>query len=97
MKLLAVQQNSGNYAPFYEVTCADSYAEAKRLIVQAEEAGAPFDTLDLPVNPMGDFDEFLFWMERRGSRYPFSIFGCSTFQFIRIRDEVRRRGFTFND
>ena len=45
----------------------------------------------------GDFDEFLFWMERRGSRYPFSIFGCSTFQFMRIRDEARRRGFTFND
>ena len=97
MKLLAVMPDTTDYPDRYEVTRAGSFDEAKQLILRAEESGEPFEALDLSVRDRHAFDEFLFWMERRGSRYPFSIFGCSTFQFMRIRDEARRRGFTFND
>ena len=97
-KLLAVRPDRTNYLSCYEVSVAPSFEAAKLLLVRAEEAGAPFETLDLPVYDEKAFCAFLDWLEATGRRLPFSVFGCrSTRQFIRFRDEARRRGFHFND
>ena len=96
-KLLAVRPDRTEYLNDYDVTVAWSYPEAKRLILEAEERGRPFDTLDLCVRDKRAFREFLDWMEKRRRRYPFSIFGYrSDSEFIRIRDKARKRGFIFN-
>ena len=98
IRLLAVQPRSLNYLDMYEVSVADNYEEAKIMIEEAEKKGQPFEHLDLPVRDIRRFWDFVDWMEKRHWRYPFSIFGYSnTFQFIRIRDESRRRGFSFLD
>lgn len=95
-KMLSVRTEHGNYAPYYQVTYADSFMEAAEKILQAEEEGCPFDELDLPAGDEQKFWEFLNWMERRGRKYPFSVYGCNTFTFIRLRDKCRARGFHFN-
>lgn len=97
-KLLAVRQNPTNYVSCYQVSYARSFEQAQEMILRAEQQGCPFDTLDLPVRDEESFWAFLDWMERRGKKYPFSIHGqLHGFQFIRIRDQARARGFHFND
>ena len=66
------------------------------MIIRTEADGAPFDDLDLPVSDEEQFWKFVEWMEATQRRYPFSIFGCGSLQFMRIAGEVRRRGFHFN-
>lgn len=97
-KLLAVQTEAANYAPYFQVSCARSFEEAKEMILRAEQEGCPFDTLDLPARDEESLWRFLDWMAQRGKRYSFSIHGqLHVFQFIRIRDRARARGFYFND
>ena len=96
-KLLAVRPKSINYVSYYEVHTAKNFQEAQTMIAAAEAEGAPFDDLDLPVDDRAAFWSFVDWMEARGTRYSFSVFGCRlTDDFMRIRDEARRRGFHFN-
>ena len=96
-KLLAVKAVYANYLSSYDVVFADSFEEAKAMIVQEERAGVPFDDLDLNVQNKREFYEFVEWMERTNRRYSFSIFGYkNTAQFLHIRDDVRKRGFHFN-
>jgi len=96
-KLLAVRTQPVNYGSYYRVTYARSFEEAKEMILRAEAAGEPFEDLDLPVLDEGAFRAFLDWMEARGRKYPFSIYGeRSTAEFLRIRDNCRARGFHFN-
>ena len=95
-KLLAVRSERTNYVSYYEVTYARSFPEAAAAILRAEAEGAPFDDLDLPVQDEAAFWEFLDWMARRGRKYPFSVYGCDTPTFLRLRDLVRARGFHFN-
>lgn len=95
-RLLAVTPVSTNYNSTVELTVASSFDKAKEMIVSAEEAGAPFDDLDLPVGDEAAFWEFVEWMEKRGRKYAFSIFGCDTPRFWQIAETVRGRGFHFN-
>ena len=96
-KLLAVMPQSTNYIPSYEVTVARSFEEAVRLIIAAEEAGAPFDDLDLPVQDERMYREFLEWMRRTERNYSFSVFGCrNTLHFWQLCREARAQGFRFN-
>ncbi len=96
-KLLAVTPDSTNYAPFYKVTVARSFDHAKALIQQAEEDGAPFDTLDLPVYDEDIFWQFLNWMRSTGRNYSFSVFGYrNTFHFWNLCNKARNQGFHFN-
>ena len=96
-KLLAVKPISTSYVPYYEVTTASSFAEAKALIQQAEQLHSPFDDLDIPASDEAAFWSFLDWMRNTGRNYPFSMFGCkSTPHFIRLCQEARRKGFCVN-
>ena len=95
---LAVMSPSTNYVSYYEVSFARSFGEAKAMILAAEAEGRPFESLDLPVSDEAAFREFLDWMERRGRKYAFSIFGFrNSFHFMAIAREARARGFHFND
>lgn len=95
-KLLAVRTDRTNYVSYYQVTYAASFQEAAEKILRAEAEGCPFDELDIPASDEQKLWEFLDWMERRGRKYPFSVYGCNTFTFIRLRDKCRARGFHFN-
>lgn len=95
-KLLAVRSQPVNYASYYQVSYARSFAEAAAMILRAEAEGAPFDDLDLPVQDEASFFKFLDWMEDRSRKYPFSVYGCDTPTFLRLRDMTRARGFHFN-
>ena len=96
-RLLAVMSPSTNYVPYYEVSTARSFEEAKLMIQQAEADGRPFDDLDLPVSDEALFREFLDWMEKRGRKYAFSIFGYKNpLRFQAIANEARARVFHFN-
>ena len=81
----------------YEVSVARDYEDARSQIVRAEEEGNSFDALDLNVSDENEFWDFVSWMEDTGRTYPFSVFGCNTFKFVKIRVIVRSRGFHFND
>lgn len=94
--LLAVRTERGNYGTYYKVAYAPSFEAAKAMILRAEADGTPFDDLDLPVRDEAAFWDFLDWMERRGRKYPFSVYGCDTFTFLRLRDRSRAMGFHFN-
>lgn len=95
-KLLAVRSERTNYVSYCEVSYARSFEEAKELLLRAEQEGCPFDDLDLPVRDEAAFWGFLDWMERRGRKYPFSVYGCDPPTFLRLRDLSRARGFHFN-
>lgn len=93
-KLLAVRPHSLNYLEIYEVSSARSFDEAKRMIVDAEAEGVPFDALDLPVRDEKAFWAFLEWMRDTHRRYPFSIFDYgSNLRFLHIRDRAAGMGF----
>jgi hypothetical protein len=96
-KLLAVLSQPTNYCSGYSVTVANSFEQAKALIVQAELEGSPFETLDLPVYDEKIFWQFLHWMRSTGRNYSFSVFGCkNTLHFRRLCAEARGKGFRFN-
>ncbi len=96
-KLLAVMPQATNYGSFYDLSIANSYEQAKDMIISAEYAGAPFDDLDLPVQNEEIFWEFIDWMEKTDRKYSFSIFGYkSDAQFLNIAKAVREKGFHFN-
>ena len=97
-KLLAVCPESLNYHSHFLFTAAQSFEEAKALILQAEEAGEPFDALDLPVSDRRAFDEFFEWMAKTHRKYPFSIFGYHGFlEFMQIKNRADHMGFSFRD
>ncbi len=97
-RMLAVRETETNYLPCFEVTYAASFDEAKKMIIEAEANHAPFDQLDLPVYDSDEFWEFIEWMESTERYYPFSIYGTNNpFVFTKIRNEARRRGFSFLD
>lgn len=95
--ILAVRPDSLNYLSYYDVHVAADYEEARSKIQYAESIGEPFDELDLNVSSENEFLAFLDWMDARGSKYPFSIFGyASNMLFMKVRDISRSRGFHFN-
>ena len=97
-RLLAIKPDSSNYIDLYTVTVARSFEEAKTMIRQAEEAGTPFDDLDLPVYDRKAFEDFINWMISTNRKYPFSIFGFrNPLEFMNIRNKARSCGFHFND
>ena len=96
-KLLAVMPVYSHYHPDYQVTAARSFEEAKDLLRLAEQAGKPFDSLDLPVSDEKQFWSFLDWMRLTGRNYPFSVFGCkNTPHFWQLCEKCRSLGFHFN-
>ena len=96
-KLLAVMPERLNYLSCYEVTVADSFAQAKERIEQMESQGTPFDSLDLPAGDENRLWEFLNWMRATGRNYPFSVFGdLSTESFWALCEKCRSLGFHFN-
>ena len=96
-KLLAVTPESTNYIGLYEVDIAHSFAEAKEMIIAAEDCGRPYDDLDLPAADEKKFWQFVDWMEKTGRRYAFSIFGIAdAARFWKIAEQIREKGFHFN-
>ena len=96
-KLLAVNPQSTNYLPFYDVEVSTSFVAAKEMIILAELRGEPYADLDLPVFDENQFWEFIEWMEKTNRQYSFSIFGAKSDEhFWEIAETVRKKGFHFN-
>ena len=96
-RLLAVMPLSTNYLHTYDVEIANSFEEAKQMIISAEMCGKPYADLDLPVHNEKLFWEFVEWMEETNRKYPFSIFGAKNDKcFWKIAKTVREKGFHFN-
>ncbi len=96
-RMLAVMDDCKNYLDYYEVSYADSYEDAKRMIEKSEQAETLYDSLNLNVKDESAFWEFLDWMKRRGRRYPFAIFGCSQLKWLMVRNKAKAQGFSFLD
>ena len=97
VRLLSVA-GGNNYVSYVEVDHVRNFEEAKQQIEIAEKEEKPYKQLDLPAFDEERLWEFVDWMARRGTKYPFSIHtDRGFFQFIRIRDRARAMGFSFCD